>query len=120
MKRTPLKRKTPLKNKKPMKCKPKRRRTKAESAHILRIKNMGCIACELYLGRYTSPCDAHHIRNGQGTSQRAPDFETIPLCKPHHQTGGHGVAIHAGQRTWEEKYGTERELLAIIMGRINQ
>jgi hypothetical protein len=35
----------------------------------------------------------------------------IPLCHAHHRTGGHGVAVHAGRRTWEDKFGTEDELL---------
>lgn len=44
-------------------------------------------------------------------AQRATDFEVIPLCPTHHQTGGYGVALHAGQETFEEKYGTEGQLL---------
>lgn len=42
---------------------------------------------------------------------KASDFETIPLCNPHHTTGGYGVAIHAGQQAWEVRYGTEVEHL---------
>jgi hypothetical protein len=29
----------------------------------------------------------------------------------HHQNGGHGVALHAGQKTFEENFGTETQLL---------
>ena len=35
----------------------------------------------------------------------------IPLCPEHHRTGGKGVAIHAGQKTWEAIFGTEEELI---------
>jgi hypothetical protein len=35
----------------------------------------------------------------------------LGLCPPHHRIGGHGVAYHAGPETWEENFGTERELL---------
>ena len=46
----------------------------------------------------------------------------IPLCPMHHQHGGYGVALHAGQKTFEKKYGTESELLqktlAILGGEI--
>lgn len=44
-------------------------------------------------------------------SQRNSDYRAIPLCPLHHQTGGYGVAIHAGQKRWEELYGTEEKLL---------
>jgi hypothetical protein len=50
--------------------------------------------------------------------QRASHFETIPLCADHHQHGGHGVAIHAGKKTWEERFGTELELLEKVRGMI--
>jgi hypothetical protein len=29
----------------------------------------------------------------------------------HHTNGGYGVALHAGQKAFEAKYGTESELL---------
>jgi hypothetical protein len=29
----------------------------------------------------------------------------------HHQNGGYGIALHAGQKTFEAKYGTESQLL---------
>ncbi|MHB0806028.1 Ref family recombination enhancement nuclease [Stutzerimonas nitrititolerans] len=87
--------------------------TKAESTHLSRVAALGCIVCR-NLGYGESPAACHHIRAGQGMSQRASHFEVIPLCGAHHQTGGHGVAIHAGQKTWEAKYGTELELLAQV------
>jgi hypothetical protein len=43
--------------------------------------------------------------------QRASHFDAIGLCPTHHRTGGYGVAIHAGQKEWESRYGTELELL---------
>lgn len=46
--------------------------------------------------------------------QRSPDSRAIPLCHFHHRTGGHGLAIHAGQKTWEAKFGTEKELLVKV------
>lgn len=36
----------------------------------------------------------------------------------HHRTGGYGVAIHAGQKTWEKRYGTQRDLLTAIMEKV--
>lgn len=79
--------------------------------HMDRVASLGCIVCRREFGIHT-PARCHHPRFGQGTGQRADDFLVIPLCDDHHQTGGHGVAIHAGQRSWEALYGTEMELLA--------
>ena len=83
------------------------------------VAELGCVVCR-NLGHGTVPASVHHIRCGQGLSQRAPDTLIIPLCPSHHQTGGQGVAIHAGQRTWEGLYGTEMELLAQTIAEVFQ
>jgi hypothetical protein len=88
---------------------------KAESIHLDNVAELGCIVC-YNKGHPDTPACIHHIRAGQGMSQRASSYETIPLCPTHHQHGGFGVAIHAGQRTWEKKYGTELELLEQVRG----
>lgn len=88
-------------------------KTKAEKSYLDRVAALGCIVCA-NLGHPDSPAGIHHIRDGQGLGQRSSHFETLPLCSIHHQTGGYGVAIHAGQETWESLYGTELELLAQI------
>jgi len=84
--------------------------TKAEKQHRNKVAALGCIVCR-NLGYEDSPAQLHHIRSGQGMAQRAGEFEVIPLCPTHHQHGGHGIAIHAGQETWEANFGTERDLL---------
>ena len=91
------------------------RMKQAEKDHLDAVAALGCIAC-YNMGHMDTPASIHHIRNGQGMSQRASNYETIPLCPTHHQHGGHGVAIHAGQKTWEGIHGTERELLDQVMG----
>lgn len=65
-------------------------------------------------GKGATPAQIHHIRDGQGVGQRASHFEVLPLCPAHHQSGGYGMAIHAGQDEWERRYGTERKLLKQI------
>lgn len=47
-----------------------------------------------------------------GTGMRNDDDHAFGLCKRHHQDGGYLVAIHAGQESWEARFGTEAELLA--------
>lgn len=83
---------------------------KAEREYLNRVVSLGCIVCR-NLGHGETPAHVHHIRTGKGMAQRASNYETIPLCPAHHQHGGHGVAIHAGQKTWETNFGTELELL---------
>lgn len=88
--------------------------TKKElQTHKGRLVDLGCIVCDR-MGYPDSPASIHHIRDGYGIAQRAPDYEALPLCAAHHQTGGYGVAFHQGPAIWQDKYGTERELLRIV------
>jgi hypothetical protein len=87
--------------------------TKAEKEHLSRVAALGCIVCKR-AGYGYSEAQIHHLKDGHG-STRASHFETIPLCYKHHLGGGPGVAFHSGKQTWEGKYGTQRDLLAIIM-----
>ncbi|OIV47978.1 hypothetical protein BK025_00050 [Sodalis sp. TME1] len=87
--------------------------TRDEKRHLSRVASLGCIACRR-VGLGATPAEIHHIRDGQGAGLRASHYETIPLYPPHHRTGGHGVAIHAGRKVWEENYGAEQELLRQI------
>lgn len=84
--------------------------TAAERKHMTAVARMGCIVCR-NLGYGPTPAELHHPRSLAGLAQRASHMDVIPLCPPHHRTGGHGVALHDGQRTWEANFGTESELL---------
>ena len=81
----------------------KKHKTKAEQQWLSRVAELGCIIC----GR---PAEIHHIGNG-AMGKRSDHFSALPLCEIHHRTGGHGVAVHAGRLTWEQAFGTEKELL---------
>ena len=83
---------------------------KREREHLNRLSEMGCCVCTR-MGFEPYKAEIHHLRTGQGMSQRSSHFDAIPLCEKHHRTGGYGVAIHAGQKEWESRYGTELELL---------
>lgn len=80
-----------------------------EREHLSKVAELGCLICNS-MG-YESEAEIHHIRSGMGMGQRASHFEVIPLCHKHHRTGGYGVAFHAGSKIWQQKYGTETELL---------
>jgi hypothetical protein len=90
----------------------KRAATKEEQAHMDAVRELGCLICE-------RPAAIHHTRCGQGAGQRASHFSVLPLCADHHQNGGHGVAFHAGKKTWQERYGTEQELLERVKEKLN-
>lgn len=83
--------------------------TAAESAYIGRVVAAGCIVCR-NLGYGETSAEAHHIGNGT-MGKRASNSEVIALCPSHHRYGGYGVAVHAGRKAFEARYGTERELL---------
>ena len=75
-----------------------------------KLADMGCVLCH-HLGTPGTPAEIHHLRDGQGMSQRAPHDLTIGLCAYHHRSseGYHGL----GKRRFEAVYGvTERDLLA--------
>lgn len=92
--------------------------TKAEKLHRHRVAALGCIVC-FNTGHIDSPAELHHIRAGQGMSQRASEYEVIPLCPFHHRHGGYGHAIHAGRIMWEANHGTEQDLLALVLTLLN-
>jgi len=82
--------------------------------HRKRIRAMECIACRLQGIQQTTPTEGHHIRrrpDGQsyGWSQKAGDYEMIPLCYEHHWNG---VGSCWTRSSFEDAFGDERDLLA--------
>ena len=74
------------------------------------LAELGCYCCRTE--GVQSPAMIHHIRQGMGWGQRAPDIGgTIPLCYAHHQSGENGaIAFHRSPKKWREKYGSEKEI----------
>jgi|SRR5210317_1061902 len=85
-------------------------KTKEEKKHYSRLHELGCIVCKNEGLGYTEPC-IHHIRHGAGMGMKSHWSKAIPLCPMHHQHGGYGIAIHAGEKAFERRFGTEEELL---------
>jgi hypothetical protein len=75
------------------------------------VADLGCIVCG-------APAMLHHPRFCAGMGQRSSDWLVIPLCSDHHQNGGYGTAIHAGQQAFEQNHGTEEQLLAKTIERV--
>lgn len=65
----------------------KRSPTAAERKYMGMVASMSCACCG-----QPGPSNVHHIREGQGMSQRASNWLTIPLCYDCHQgvNGVHG------------------------------
>lgn len=76
--------------------------TKAQKARMAAIAELGCIICQ-------SPAAIHHTGTHMGGGRNHDCI--LPLCGFHHQTGGYGNAIHAGKKAWEDRFGTESELM---------
>ncbi len=87
--------------------------TIAEKKHYDAVSRIGCIVC-IQQGFYDTPAEIHHIRSGVGAAQRSHFTKTLPLCPIHHRTGGYGQAYHRGPKIWQEKYGSEEELLTLV------
>ena len=90
---------------------PKQRRQRFEA-----LERFGCLVCWIEHGCHT-PAEIHHLKGHRwsGMGKRASDAHTIPLCPVHHRHGGSGeVGYHQSPAEFEERYGTQGELLDIV------
>lgn len=88
----------------------KRKPTAADKRHFSVVSGLGCIVC-LNNGTPGTPSEIHHPRSLGGMGLKADHKFVLPLCPFHHRLGGKGEAIHAGRKSWEEKFGSEQKLL---------
>lgn len=94
--------------------------TASEKAHMEKVAALGCVAGAVTeVGRCGRPAEVHHL-TGAGMGLRSSHYETIPLCPHHHRTGPFGHAVHNGTRTFEDRYGYQRELLEVTLDEINK
>lgn len=84
--------------------------TNAERQHLTRVKELSCGLCGA-----TGPSDAHHVRTGQGMSQRAGHYCTIPLCKACHTERD---GLHGTRNLWKVYRRTELDVLDETIGRL--
>lgn len=87
----------------------KKQPTKADKNRWDKLRQIGCIICR-------RPPEIHHITNGT-MGKKSSHQETIPLCFNHHSAQTplpHGHAVHKGTKSFEERFGTQRELLIKI------
>lgn len=91
-----------------------RHATAAERRYMGRVAELGCIVCR-NAGFGATPAEVHHVREGQGGAQRAPNYLVIPLCPEHHRGKD---SIHGARRAFELRYGSELDLLAQTIGEL--
>ena len=87
-----------------------RKPTVSEQRHMTAVAALGCCVCRRELGVH-SPAAIHHT---EGRTKPGAHMIVLPLCPTHHQTGGRGVALHAGRVEWERLHGTQADLLAWV------
>lgn len=92
-----------------------RKPTSVEQRHMTAVADLGCVVCRRELGVY-SQAAIHHTA---GKTKAGAHMLVLPLCGAHHQTGGYGIALHAGRVEWERLHGTQAELLAWVAERVN-
>lgn len=96
--------------------------TRAERAHYTRLAALGCVVCRNN-GQPGTPAEIHHLRTHTGAARKSVYTDSIPLCPVHHRQGdgsarfGGELGYHVAPRSWEARYGTQRELLERINGR---
>lgn len=86
-----------------MQAKNKRAPTKAERAHIERIKAMDCAVCDA-----NGPSDCHEIKQGQW-------FTSIPLCFDCHRSHN---GLHGTKALWRIRKMDELDALAETVRRL--
>ena len=74
--------------------------------HLSRVASLSCVLCG------SKPVQVHHLREGQGMSQRASDFLTVALCPECHQ-GANG--LHGNRSLLRIRHLEELDLLALTI-----
>ena len=85
--------------------------TIASTKHKSRVARLPCMLGEA-LGEQHWPVSLHHIREGQGMSQRASDFLVIPLCRECHQGP---LGVHGDRSLLRIAKVSELDLLAMTI-----
>lgn len=91
----------------------KKSTTTAEMAYMGRVKMLPCSCCDAI-----GPSIAHHVREGQGGSQRAQNWLTVALCQSCHVDPFLG--IHGQKQMMKIMKMDEMDLLAKTIERLNK
>jgi hypothetical protein len=109
------------KPKKPMKSRGMKGRapSKEELALHHSMAGLGCVACHID-GRVNPWVSIHHI---DGRTKPGAHKLVLALCAEHHQHNDLDplgrIGVHPFKARFEEKYGTQAELLALTLERLS-
>ena len=92
--------------------------TAEEACFMDAVAQLGCIAC-LKDGVVSPWIGLHHI---DGRTKPGAHMLVLPLCSGHHQDGTGSnpslIAVHPYKSRFEARYGTQRELLAECVAKL--
>jgi hypothetical protein len=112
--------------------------TKAEQARLDRIHDMPCMICQMLSIDQPSRTEAHHLVDKGTRKHSGGHMATLPLCGWHHRSdvlgcgryadpptmanveSAIGPSIQGNKKLFIVKFGTERQLLAIIDKRLEK
>lgn len=77
--------------------------------YMAAVKQSHCVLCAALGQRQNGPTYAHHIREGQGISQRASDWLTVAVRRSCHREN---LGIHGDRTLLKLAKVSELELLA--------
>lgn len=87
---------------------------KQEKEYMERVRALGCVVGFFHGRAECSPKIEVHHPTGAGMGLKANHYDTIPLCFNHHSAQtplSFGSAVHKGNKSFEERYGTQREMV---------
>lgn len=96
----------------------KRPRTKQETEYHARVAALGC---QINNNQCGGRLEVHH-KTGAGMGKRASHYDVIPLCFNHHSAQTplpFGHAVHKGTRSFEQRYGTQDDMIAMVQSLLN-
>lgn len=84
----------------------------AESLHVGRVADVGCVICRM-LGHGYVPCDVHHVAEGSGLRSW---YAVAGLCPGHHtgKDGLHGMGTKRFCAAYRIPGETEWGLLVMV------
>lgn len=81
-----------------------------------RVARVPCVLCEV-LGFHGVSAEVHHVRSGQGASQRASDYLTVALCPECHRGP---MGLHGDRTLMRMAKLEELDLLALTIERVDR
>ncbi|WP_024328863.1 MULTISPECIES: hypothetical protein [unclassified Thioalkalivibrio] len=88
--------------------------SKPSREYMGRVSEVPCVLCEC-LGMPGVPAEVHHLREGQGASQRASDYLTAALCPECHRGP---MGVHGDRALLRMAKLEELDLLALTIERV--